>query len=314
MKYTNLYAPLGDFINLANDFHFTKKDIDFQKKKALEVGYSSWEHYLKTVYLLLTNSVNFDAIVKDLTTSTDETMFLSGSFILALERNQNNKISTKIDPISRKVQALPAKEYKRVAAFQNKMVQLFLNKILENIKDDPQLLKFVQEFTSDVDLQNKALESKPSTTNTKSTSVIDSFLFPQTNDFIKKNKINPYYFPAKYHVLAHLHDALLALNYIETNKDFKKSFETKNLHPSINGTVWSADTSKLFYLLYRLNNNKEYFEGMSIDKIAQQLFTFKTIKSSNSMRTTFSKCLPNFEDSVYLNKKMKDLKTLLDIM
>jgi hypothetical protein len=93
------------------------------------------------------------------------------------------------------------------------MVQLFLNKILENIKDDPQLLKFVQQFTSDVELQNQALESQPSTTNTKSISVIDSFLFPQTNDFIKKNKINPFYFPSKYQFLPKLYDALLELKY-----------------------------------------------------------------------------------------------------
>lgn len=314
MKSNQNFSPLGEFMNLANSFHFNEKDIEFQKKKALQVGYDSWENYLKTVYQLITSQFNIDAIIKDITTSTDETIFLSGSFQLSLEKNQNNEKIKTIAPILRKIKALPDKEYKRVAAFEIKLVNLFKFKILENFKDDPRILQLVQHFESDVDFQKRAIKSQPSTTKSKSTSVTDSFLFPQTNDFIKKNKINPFYFPSKYQFLPKLYDALLELKYIEANNDFIKSFDAKNLHPSTHGTVWLADTSKLFYLLYRLNNNKEYFEGMSIDKIAQQLFTFKTIKSSNSMRTTFSKCLSNFEDSVYLNKKMKDLKTLLDSM
>ncbi len=314
MKSNQNFPPLGEFMNLANSFHFNEKEIAFQKKKALQFGYASWEDYLKTFYQLITSQFNIDAIVKDLSTSTDETIFLSGSFQLSLEKNQNTEKIKMSAPILRKVNALPAKEYKRVKAFQNQLVNLFKFKILENFKDDPRILQLVQHFESEVELQNQAIKSQPSTTKNKSTSLIDSFLFPQTNDFIKKNRINPFYFPSKYQFLPTLYDALLELKYIEANNDFIKSFDAKNLHPSTHGTVWLADTSKLFYLLYRLNNKKEYFEGMSIDKIAQQLFTFKTIKSSNSMRTTFSKCLPNFEDSVYLNKKMKDLKTLLDSM
>ena len=312
MKSIPFCPPLSDFIDLANSFLFNQEDIDFQKQKALEVGYTSWEDYLKTVYLLLTRLFNLEAIAKDLVTLTEETIFLSGSFMLSLERNQNTEIIKTMDRILTKVEALPDSEYKRVAAFQNKMVLLFHHKILENIKADPKTLEFVQQFTSDVNLQNQVPDLQSKTTYTSSASVIDSFAFLKTNGFIRKNNSRAFYFPSKYYLLPKLYDTLLALKYIKANNNFQKSFETKSIPPSVQATEWLADNRKLFYLLYRLNNQKEYFEGMSIDKIAQQLFSFKTKKSSNSMRTGFTNCLPKFEDPDYLEKKMPTLKTLLD--
>ena len=54
MKSNQNFPPLGEFMNLANSFHFNEKEIAFQKKKALQFGYASWEDYLKTVYQLTT--------------------------------------------------------------------------------------------------------------------------------------------------------------------------------------------------------------------------------------------------------------------
>ncbi len=120
-----------------------------------------------------------------------------------------------------------------------------------------------------------------------------------------------FYFPEIKNRLNQLHDELLRAEFIQPNDDFSKSFEKKIKPLSIKSTIWRTGDTKLYYLLYILNNKKEFLEGMSIDKIAHQLFQFEEVKIPKNMRSNFSKAFTKFEDPAYLKKKMSDVTHII---
>jgi len=109
-----------------------------------------------------------------------------------------------------------------------------------------------------------------------------------------------------------LHNQLTQLGYIKGNLDFEKTFKNRYNNSQIQRTLWLADTPKLFYLLYRLSNNKDYFEKDRLEIIAQQLFIFKTEKTKENLRATFDKTKTKFMDKNYHLKKMSAIDNLFD--
>ena len=118
--------------------------------------------------------------------------------------------------------------------------------------------------------------------------------------------------PAKPEEYKELHDELVIGKYIEQNDDFVNVFQSKIKPPHLQSILWLDETPKLFYLLYRLNENKEHLNGQRIDSIAHQLFTFDPEKTADNIRAAYYKTSSQMNDELYIDKKMGNLKTIIN--
>lgn len=305
------YLPTQhEFAELATESHFSKEELSFQKKMALKAGYLSWDDYVKFMYNFICNFYDFYAIANEIAIEFYRTDKLMGSLPILINRNTNTTLENELQPIIDKVDSFSHKDKNRINQFERKWTNLFISLIIDKCKSDPKVIEFVQAFQLDFQNQFTAVDSQVSLEN--ALSLTESIQMPNANAVIKKHIKPNFYFPLKRHLLKKLHNLLLDCKFIEANEDFEKTFELKDRPQKVKPTIWCVDGAKLYYLLYCLNDNKEFAEGQSIDKIANQLFVFKKDKSPNAMRTVFRKALNKFEDSDYLKKKMSIISDIIE--
>ena len=310
MDLQKYFPTLEDFRNQVTTFHFSSDDLDFQKRMAFKAGYQSWEDYLDFIFYLSTNIYDIEALSNELGHDFIKTNMITGSLPILLNKHLNISLKEEMQPIFAAVANFPIDDQDRIGIFENKLIILFTSLMLNKRKDDPIALELVEAFQKDTKSQFLAINSPLTLENTSS--IAESILMPNTNSVIQKYTIPNFYFPSQKHLLKKLYEILLAEGLIKANDDFEQTFEKKVKPSNLKATLWLADTTELFYLLYRLNNNKEYAdEGISIDKIANQLFTFNKTKTDNAIRTGFVKAFKQFEEEEYLNKKMSTITHVL---
>jgi hypothetical protein len=309
--YLTKYLPsLHEFAILATDINFSKEEISFQKKMAIKIGYLSWDDYVKFMYNFICNIFDIDSIADEMAAEFNQTNKIIGSLPILINNHLNNDLENELQPIIDKVDSFPLEDKNRINQFQNKWVNLFIMLMLDKCKNDVAALELINAFQLDLNNQFTAINSNPSIEN--SLALTEAIQMPNTNAVIEKYIKPNYYFPLKRHQLKKLHDSLLDRGLIENNDDFEKTFELKIRPQNVKPTVWPKEKTKLFYLLYRLNDNKEYIDGESIDKIANQLFAFKKNITTNTMRTNFLKAFEKFEDAEYIKKKMFVISNIIE--
>ena len=300
MDISEYFPSLKEFTNQITTLHFDQEDIDFQNKMALKVGYHSWEDYLKYLFYNFCNIYDFDALTTELDLGFNETNKLIGCLPIIFNKHINVQLREEMQPIYDVVKSFPLQDQNRIGNFEDKVGHIFTSLILDKRKNDPIALEFVAAF--EIDLKNQFIALKSNPTKGTPPSHIESMLMPNFNAAIQKYVSPNFYFPTKTFLLKHLYRFLLDEELIDPNDDFEKTFGKKIRPSNVEPTLWLADGTELFYLLYRLNDCDEYVRGQSIDKIANQLFTFQIEKTDNVMRTNFVKAFKKFEDSDYLKK------------
>ena len=305
------YPSFQDFTDQLSPLHFDKKDVDFQKATALKIGFQSWEDYLRFFYRISYDSIDLAGMYEEFVTGLKQNKTIALSFPLLLNKHLSKAILEEIEAFDVKLDALPVNVKDRFERFGGKLTNIYCLLFMDKLKNcigDPELINAVFR---DIEIQFSALNSVSIKGNPKIISVEDSFLLPNTNAFVKKH-INPnHYFPSKKFLLKPLHDFLLEEEMIESNDDFEKTFELKAKPKNIKATLWLADGTELFYLLYLLNDNDEYVSGQRIDKIANQLFNFEVQKTDNTIGTSFSKSFKKYNDEEYIEKNMFRITSIL---
>ena len=78
-------------------------------------------------------------------------------------------------------------------------------------------------------------------------------------------------------------------------------------------TSWLGSLPELLYFLYRLNSKSEKISGIFIYEIAKVLFTKKGKPfTKSSLRVAFYRINSNWENTIYLNKKLFDIHALME--
>ncbi|MGZ4055085.1 MAG: hypothetical protein ACXVPU_02155 [Bacteroidia bacterium] len=309
MDLTKYFPSLKEFTDQITVFHFSQEDIDFQHEMALKVGYKSWGDYLQYFFHNFCNIYDLDSLTNEFGSDFNKTNKFIGSFPILLNKHINIALKEKMQPILDMVKTFPIEDRNRIENFEDKIALIFTSLILNKYKNDPIALELVKAF--EIDFKNQFAAINPNPLNENAPSIVESILMPNTNSVIQKYSNQNFYFPSKKLLLKQLHDFLLKDDCIEANDDFEKTFELKIRPAAIKSTLWLADGTELFYLLYCLNDNDDYVRGQSIDKIANQLFTFKKPKTDNLMRTNFVKAFKQFENPDYIKKKMSRITNIL---
>jgi hypothetical protein len=307
----NKYLPTEqEFAEQATDFNFSKEELSFQKEMALKAGYLTWDEYIRFMYKFFCNIFDIDSISNELGVEFNHTNKITGALPILLKKHFNYNLEKEMQPIIEKVDSFPLEDKNQIDLFQNKLANRFLMLLLDKGKNEPVLIEIVEAIQLDMKNQFAAIDSNASLEN--SLLLTESIQMPKTNAVIQNYTNQNFYFHQKKHQLKKLHELLLDRDLIEANEDFEKTFELKIRPQNIKATVWPKEKTKLFYLLYRLNDNKEYIDGESIDKIANQLFAFKKNITTNTMRTNFVKAFEKFEDAEYINKKMFVISDIIE--
>jgi hypothetical protein len=304
------YLPTQqEFADIATELYFSKEELSFQKEMALKAGYLSWDEYIRFMYKFFCNIFDIDSISNELGVEFNKTNKIIGALPILLKKHFNYNLEKEMQPIIEKVDSFPIEDKNQIDLFQNKLANRFLMLLLDKGKNEPLLIEIVEAIQLDMKNQFAAIDSNASLEN--SLSMTKSIQMPWTNAVIQNYTNQNFYFPQKKHLLKKLHGLLLDRCLIEANEDFEKTFELKIRPKNVKPTVWPKEKTKLFYLLYRLNDNKEYIDGESIDKIANQLFAFKKNMTTNTMRTNFLKAFEKFDKPDYVKKKMADISDIL---
>ncbi|MBA3901038.1 MAG: hypothetical protein H0X62_12670 [Bacteroidetes bacterium] len=310
MNYKNLLPTFSELYSQIDFPHFTQDEIDTQKEIALRLGFPSWEDYLKFHLDIYYRILDIHTVKGDLEKDFPITKKLTGSIPLILNKHKNNSLLQELSLFDKKLSAFTDIAQANYKSFQDKINNLITLLIGQKLSSSE--LELLAAFSKDVEIQFSSINKNNESNNSKVISIEDSFLLSETNNAIKNLYFPNYYFPAITSKLKALQEGLVELEYMERNEDFVKTFETREKSRNLKPTLWLVDSTKLFYLLYRLNSKKEYYNDLSIDKIANQLFTFKNDKTPNSIRTSFGKALPKFGEDDYLEKKMSNLLGLLN--
>lgn len=308
---SNFIPSLREFKLLVNAFNFNQSDIDLQSTIAIEVGYNSMEHYLEFVYFTFTKAFNMDAFIEATGKTYNETQSLKFKRS-QISEHYDESFLEELEPMQARVQKLPAKIIARISQFEKKLSNLFFVSLIEKNTENVPAIKFLRSFLIDLSKQVSLTDPEQGQEYQKAIDLIDGMMMSQTNLEIQSQISHNYYFPENAILLEQLYIELVQLNYIAPHEDLKKTFESKIKQSSEERILWLTDLPKLLYLLYRLNNKKEFVNGERIDVIAGNLFKFKTEKTSANIRTNYNKVITSFNEESYLSKKMSDLKNLLD--
>ena len=184
--------------------------------------------------------------------------------------------------------------------------------MLDKISLDNKLTNTVKGIYKDIADQYSLTNTEVKQSITNVISYLEGISFHETNRIIQEASSNNYYFPKQVSILQQLHDELVIGKYIEQNDDFVNVFQSKIKPPHLQSILWLDETPKLFYLLYRLNENKEHLNGQRIDSIAHQLFTFDPEKTADNIRAAYYKTSSQMNDELYIDKKMGNLKTIIN--
>lgn len=311
MDLKGILPTFEQFSGLVNTSNFLKEEIDLQSKSARKVGFKSWTDYLEYLYQYITQYLKLEDIVQELHLLINEKMELSGSIPDFIENVKNQKFEERVNKIHSKAETLPLKTKERILEFESRLFNLTFELLGKRLNTEIGLVETSINVFKDVRGQFAFTDKEIAERLQNFINYLESISFSNTNTFIKKISSKNYYFPDKAHLLKELHDELVSLNYITSNDDFEKSFKVKTKPVEVKATYWQVEVTKLYYLLYQLNDEQEYFKGDSIDKIANQLFTFPSEKTPRAIRTNFNKAFKKFNDKDYLLKKMSDIDSLL---
>ena len=309
---SQILPSLSEFNALVNTFNFSQQDIELQSKTATEVGYSSFENYLEFVYFRLTKQFDLESIVQEIGEEFQRTQTIKYNLPFLLKKHRDDSIEEELAPIYARVQKLPSEIKDRIGNFENKLNRLFFVSVIDKNKHDVLKINFLKASLIDASKQVSFIDPETTIEYQKLIDLIDGMTLSNSNQEIENQISLNYYFTDKTKHLEQLHKELVHLDYISQNEDLKKTFESKNKKSSEERMLWLTDLPKLLYLLYRLNNKKQFVDGNRIDVIAGNLFKFKTEKTSANIRTNYNKVINNFNEESYLSKKMSDLKNVLD--
>jgi hypothetical protein len=292
--------------------YYEEEDLIFQEKTALKVGFKTWEEYLEKIY---DDALSFNTTILDISAKKlkDKESIPVGFTFDVQDEFQNTKFldAPQMKAILLKFEKLSTKIKTRVNLFETKSQQQFLIALIKKNKDDDTLILTIKKSLTEFKGQRAVYSESSMNAIDNLLAIIESMEAPIVNAYIKDITNSNYYFPEKASKLQLLYDLLVHEKFIEPNEQFEKTFQKKFRPSNVTATLWCADSTKLYYLLYRLNDRDEYYHELSIEKIAIQLFRFKIAKSPKNARTNFTKALRNFNDSDYLEKKMTTVESIL---
>lgn len=311
MEFTNYIPSLQDFIHLSTTDAFSKKEISLQSQCAIKVGYSSYDEYLRFQYFIILNTYSLKGITEEVEQLSSPNLKIKFSRIAA--KHFDESIEDELKPIFDNTLQFSDEVRNSILKFETKLRMLFMECFIDNMSDDKPLLNTLKLILIDAKKQFVLSDAETKNEIQDLLDYIDGIVLTETNNYLKNISTTNYYFPDKSYLLNQLHNQLTQLGYIKENPDFEKTFETRYNNSQIQRTLWLAETPKLFYLLYRLSDRKEYFEKDRLEIITQQLFIFKTEKTKENLRATFDKTITKFKDKDYLLKKMSAIDNLFDI-
>ncbi len=313
MENNPLLPTFEEYKRLMGIPYYEEEDLIFQEKTALKVGFKTWEEYLEKIY---NDALSFNTTILDIGAKKlkDKESIPIGFTFDVQDEFQNTKFldAPQMKAIHLKFEKLSTKIKTRVNLFEIKSQQQFLIALIKKNKDDDSLILTIKKSLTEFQGQRAVYSESSMIQVDQILSAIESMEAPIVNAYIKNNTNSNYYFPKKASKLKLLHDLLVEEKFIEPNGHFEKTFQKKFRPSNVTATLWCADSTKLYYLLYRLNDRAEYYLELSIEKIAIQLFRFRIAKSPKNARTNFTKALHNFNDSDYVAKKMAAVERVLE--
>jgi len=312
MEFSKFIPTLSDLKSLVNESNFSKEDIELQSKIASKVGYDDFDHYLEFQFFIYLNKYHINELFEEISKDYETQNKIKGNLESKVAKYKEHSLEEELNPIFERVQKLPAHIQTRLGNFEDKLQTLYFKSFLDKIAEDDSATNTIKSFLNDLANQYSLTQPEAKQFAINAISYLDGISLHDTNKLMQKATSDNYYFPKQISILQQLHDELVIGNYIEQNDDFVKVFQSKIKPPHLQSTLWLDETPKLFYLLLQLNGNKEFIDEKRIYTIAQQLFTFTSEKTDNNMRTAYNKLVSNMKDEHYIEKKMGDLKTILD--
>ncbi len=312
MEFSEITPSLSYFKSLVNESNFSKDDIELQSKIAYEVGYDNFDLYLEYQYFIYQNLFKIEELIKEVNQDIEVHNKIKGNLKSKITKHLDNTIEEELKPIFDQVQKLPVNTQTRLYNFEDKLRNLYIESTLEKIAEDDSLKNIVKTMLNDLANQYSLTQPEAKQFVLDAISYMDGVSCQNTNKLIQELNSENYYFKKQTSILKQLHNELVIGKYIEQNDDFVNLFQTKIKPPHLQSILWLEETPKLFYLLNRLNDNKEHLNGQRIDSIAHQLFTFDPEKTADNIRAAYNKTSSQMNDELYIDKKMGNLKTILD--
>jgi hypothetical protein len=274
MVYDKFPISVGEFVeHVKCTVAFLDDELAFLNTHALKAGFDSFDDYLDFMYTFYTCYIQIP----------EKEFFEKWG---SLESQQNKIILPPIDTYkkaifsiefqnrSRKIQKKASKFSKnvieRITKLELRFPKVLLSMVISKFSYDPNLQAFILQT------QKEAYNQLLHLTNNEPLILemldyIETFTQPKLHSLIEEKQKIYYYFHDKSLVFQSLHDELLTHKMIVANPFFKESFiELKPKKRLV--TLWSASNPELLYLLYHLNNKKDYYQRDSIATIAWNLF------------------------------------------
>lgn len=258
------------------------------------------------------NLFNIEELIKEFSIEYDTKRRIKGNLESKLLKYKDQSFEDELEPIYNRVQQLPLDIRSRVIKFEVQLRFLFIKSLLDKIGEDESLINSIKTIFCDLANQYSLTKPEEKQLILNAISYLDGISLHYTNKLMQEVTSDNYYFPKQVSILQQLHDELVIEKYIEKNDDFVNIFQSKIKPPHLKSILWIHETPRLFYLLYRLNDKDEYIGDQCIDSIAHQLFTFNPEKTTDNIRVSYNKIASKMNDELYIDKKMEDLKTILD--
>ena len=316
MSLSEYFPSFGEFRDNITSSSIPSDDLAFQKKMALKAGYKSWQEYLQYIYDKHTIFIDFKAIVDEIGKDFDKTNRLTVSFPLILNKNKNTSLQAKKKAIFKKVDTFSLQEKNKIWNIEEGISKYFFIILIDKYKQDKGLMDFLLGIFNDIQKQYEFIDLDYSNYFKKAILYIEAVLLTETNNVLQQQTSFNFYFPTKAHLLKKLHDKLLEAEFIYSNDDFEKSFALKNRPKDIKATRWRTEATRLFYLLYKLNDKTQLHANknghkINIYKIAMELFIFKNHEEREKVYDNFVKAFNKFDDDNYINGKMLKIEHIL---
>ena len=308
MEFTNYIPSLQDFIHLSISDAFSKKEITLQSQCAIKVGYTSYDEYIKFQYFIILNTYSLKDVTEEVEQLSIPNLKIKFSKIAA--KHVDESIEDELKPIFDNTLQFSEEVRNSISQFETKLRMLLMECFIDNLSANESVLNSLKLVLIDAKKQFVLSDAETKNEIQDLLDYIDGIWLSETNNYIKNISTTNYYFPDKSYLLIQLHNQLTQLGYIKENPDFEKTFINKYNNSEIKKTLWLVDTAKLFYLLYRLSDKKEFFKEDRLEVIAQKLFVFKKEKTKENLRMTFVKTIKRFKEKDYLIKKMSEIDNL----
>ena len=308
MEFTNYIPSLQDFIHLSISDAFSKKEITLQSQCAIKVGYTSYDEYIKFQYFIILNTYSLKDVTEEVEQLSIPNLKIKFSKIAA--KHVDESIEDELKPIFDNTLQFSEEVRNSISQFETKLRMLLMECFIDNLSANESVLNSLKLVLIDAKKQFVLSDAETKNEIQDLLDYIDGIRLSETNNYIKNISTTNYYFPDKSYLLIQLHNQLTQLSYIKENPDFEKTFINKYNNSEIKKTLWLVDTPKLFYLLYRLSDKKEFFKEDRLEVIAEQLFVFKKEKTKENLRMTFVKTIKRFKEKDYLIKKMSEIDNL----